>query len=148
MPHFGLMDEETLGPVEGPLQRARLHIRGGKRRLREGKISAGIATLYDALNGALQWYIAAPDRRMKLAILAGENLNDDKVVHAVLVRSGVLDRAFDFEAFDRLTERALKQEMSGYDYRELLKGIEQVMTQLGVMPFDEAALPAEDPSTF
>ncbi len=142
------MDEETLGPVEGPLQRARLHLRGGKRRLREGKISAGIATLYDALNGALQWYIAAPGRRLKLTIRDGENLNDDKVVYSVLVRSGVLDRSFDFEAFDRLTERALNQEMPGYDYRELLKGIEQVMTRLGVMPFDEAQLPPEDPSTF
>lgn len=134
--------------MEGPLQRARLHIRGGKRRLREGKISAGIATLYDALNGALQWYIAAPDRRMRLMIPAGEDLNDDKAVYAVLVRSGVLDGSFDFEVFDRLTERALNQEMPDYDYRELLKGIEQVMTQLGVMPFDEAALPPEDPSTF
>jgi hypothetical protein len=148
MPHFGLMDEKALGPVEGPLQRARLHIRGGKRRLRQGKISAGIAALYDALNGALQWYIAAPGRRMKLTIQGGEDLNDDKVVYTVLVRSGVLDRSFDFEAFDRLTERALNQEMPGYDYRELLKGIEQVMTRLGVMPFDESLLPPEDPSTF
>ncbi|OGW53668.1 MAG: hypothetical protein A2Z46_06665 [Nitrospirae bacterium RBG_19FT_COMBO_55_12] len=142
------MDEKALGPVEGPLQRARLHIRGGKRRLREGKISAGIATLYDALSGALQWYIAAPERRIKLTIQGGEDLNVDKVAHTVLVRSGVLDRSFDFEAFDRLTERALNQEMPGYDYRELLKGIEQAMTRLGVMPFDEAALPPEDPSTF
>jgi hypothetical protein len=142
------MDEKALGPVEGPLQRARLHIRGGKRRLREGKISAGIATLYDALNGALQWYIAAPERRRKLTIQGGEDLNVDKVVYTVLVRSGVLDRSFDFEAFDRLTERALNQELPGYDYRDLLKGIERVMTRLGVMPFDEAALPPEDPSTF
>jgi hypothetical protein len=148
MPHFGLMDEKALGPVEGPLQRARLHIRGGKRRLREGKISAGIATLYDALNGALQWYVAAPERRRKLTIQGGDDLNVDKVVYTVLVRSGVLDRSFDFEAFDRLTERALNQELPGYDYRDLLKGIEQVMTRLGVMPFDEAALPPEDPSTF
>ncbi len=51
MPHFGLMDEGSLGPVEGPLMRARLHIRGGKRRLRQGKIAAAIATLYDALEG-------------------------------------------------------------------------------------------------
>jgi hypothetical protein len=142
------MDEKALGPVEGPLQRARLHIRGGKRRLREGKISAGIATLYDALNGALQWYVAAPERRRKLTIQGGDDLNVDKVVYTVLVRSGVLDRSFDFEAFDRLTERALNQELPGYDYRDLLKGIEQVMTRLGVMPFDEAALPPEDPSTF
>src|SRR3989304_8571490 len=106
MPHAGLMDEQALGPVEGPLQRAKLHIRSGKRRLRQGKISAGIATLYDALSAAMQWYIAAPERRVQLKIEAGENLNDDKIVYAVLMRSGVLVGKFDFDAFDRLLERA------------------------------------------
>jgi hypothetical protein len=42
----------------------------------------------------------------------------------------------------------LDEEMPGYDYGDVLKGIEQVMTQLGVMPFDESKLPPEDPSTF
>ncbi len=142
------MDEKALGPVEGPLQRARLHIRGGKRRLHQGKISAGIATLYDALNGAMQGYIAAPERKARLDIEQGENLNDDRVVYNVLVRSGILDGSFDFDTFDRLTERALHQEMPDYDYRDLLKNIEHVMAQLGVMPFDESLLPPEDPSTF
>lgn len=36
MPHFGLMDADALGPIEAPLMRARLHIRGGRRRLRQG----------------------------------------------------------------------------------------------------------------
>ena len=47
-----------------------------------------------------------------------------------------------------LVEKALREEMPGYDYRPLLSGIESVMVQLGVMPFDEAALPPEDPKTF
>lgn len=146
MPHAGLMDEKTLGPVEGPRQRARLHIRGGKRRLRQGKISAGIASLYDALEGAMSSYCA--EKKAKLDIKEGENLNDDETSYAVLVRSGVLDGTFDFGAFDRLTEKALNEEIPWFDYRELLAGIESVMTQLGVMPFDEASLPPEDPKTF
>ncbi len=148
MPHFGLMDEEALGPVRGPLQRARLHIRGGKRRLRQGKISAGIVTLYDALEGAMRSYIAEPGRLEKLAIGKGEDLNNDKTLYAALVRAGVIDGKLDFEAFDRLLERALNEEMPSYDYRELLANIEAVMTQLGVMPFDETLLPPEDPKTF
>jgi len=68
--------------------------------------------------------------------------------YAVLVRSGVLDGRFDFDAFDRLTEHALLNEMPGYDYRAVLKGVEAVMEQLGVMPFDEADLPPEDPGTY
>jgi hypothetical protein len=148
MPHFGLMDEEKLGPVEGPLLRARLHIRGGVRRLRQGKISAGIVTLYDALEGAMQSYIAGPGRLAQLAVGKGGDLNDDKTLYAALVRSGVIDGKFDFEAFDRLLERALHEEMPVYDYRELLSSIEAVMTQLGVMPFDETLLPPEDPKTY
>jgi hypothetical protein len=147
MPHAGLMDEKTLGPVEGPRQRARLHIRGGKRRLRQGKIAAGIVTLYDALLAAMQSYAASPGRT-KLDIRSGENISDDNVLYAALVRSGILDGKLDFPAFDRLTEKALDEEMPGFDFRELLAEIESVMTQLGVMPFDEALLPPEDPRTF
>lgn len=148
MPHFGLMDENKLGPVEGPLQRARLHIRGGKRRLRQGKIAAGIVTLYDALEGAMKSYVADPAKRAQLAIHADENLNDERTLYAVLVRSRVLDGVFDYDSFDRLVETALHQELPSYDYRELLARFETVMTRLGVMPFDEAALPPEDPKTF
>jgi hypothetical protein len=148
MPHAGLMDEKGLGPREGPFQRARLHIRGGRRRLRQGKIAAGIVTLYDAVLAAMDWYIASSEGRRGLVFKDGEDYKNEKVLYAVLVRSGVLDGKFDFEAFDRLTERALDEEMPGYDYRDLLAGVESVMTQLGVMPFDESLLPPEDPKTF
>ena len=148
MPHFGLMDENKLGPVKGPFLRARLHIRGGKRRLREGKIAAGIVTLYDALEGAMRSYIEDPDHRSRLDIRLDEDLDNERTMYATLVRSRVLDGAFDFEAFDRLTERALQEEMPGYEYRQLLTDFDSVMIQLGVMPFDERSLPAEDPKTF
>jgi hypothetical protein len=148
MPHAGLMNEAALGPVEGPLQRARLHVRGGKRRLRQGKVSAGIATLYDALSAAMQWYIASPEREKGLTIFPGEDLNDDRTAYQVLVRSGALDGRFDFDGLDQLVEDALDHEMPGFDAGQALAGIESVMTQLGVMPFDEAVLPPEDPATF
>ena len=148
MPHFGLMDEDALGPVQGPLQRAMLHVRGGRRRLRQGKISAGIVTFYDALSSAMQWYLALPARRSKLVVGGDEDLLDDRTAYAVLIRSGVLDGRFDFDAFDRLTEHALLNEMPGYDYRIILKGVEAVMEQLGVLPFEEEDLPPEDPNTF
>ena len=142
------MDEVGLGPVEGPLLRSRLHIRGGKRRLLQGKIAAGIVTLYDAFEGAMLAYIADDHRRSHLDIREGENLNDERTLYAILVRSGVLDGVFDFVAFDRLLEVALNNEMPGYDYRELLSGIEKIMVKLGVMPFDESSLPPEDPRTY
>ncbi len=148
MPHAGLMDERMLGEEQGSLQRARLHIRGGRRRLRQGKTAEGIVTLYDALDAALLWYFASPERRARLSLSPGDDLNDDRTLFRILVAAGVMDGSFDFDAFDRLTERALHEKLSGYDHREVLAGIERVMTRLGVMPFDEAALPPEDPSTF
>ncbi len=148
MPHFGLMDEDTLGPEAGPFQRARLHMRAGRRRLRQGKISAGIVTLYDAMLSALRWYVAGRERRKALDIREGDDLTDDRDVFAVLTRSGVLDGKFDYAAFDSLVEKAMNDEMPDYDYRDVVKGVEDVMTQLGLMPFDEAELPPEDPSTF
>lgn len=148
MPHAGLMNADELGPEAAALQQAKLHIRGGKRRLRQGKIAAGIVTLYDALSSALEWYIYSPQRRSSLFVQAGDNLKNDKTAFNVLVRSGVLDSSFDYEAFDRLVERAPNEDLSGYDYSATLRGIESVMTQLGVMPFDEGDLPSEDPSTY
>ena len=148
MPHAGLMDEHRLGPIEGPVQRARLHIRGGKRRLRQGKVSAGIVTLYDALLAAMEWYVNDPSRRKTLLLSNTDDLKNDANVYAVLVRSGVVDGTFDFSTFDWLVETALREELDGYDHRALVAGIDRVMTSLGVMPFDEAVLPPEDPETF
>jgi hypothetical protein len=146
------MDTDALGPVEAPLQRARLHIRGGKRRLRQGKISAGIVTLYDALVSAILWYVAVPERKNRLIIRDEDDLTSEKNLYDILIRSGVLDGEFDYGAFDALVDMAAESEspehMKGYDYTELLKGLESVMTQIGVMPFDENALPPEDSSTF
>ncbi len=148
MPHAGLMEEKKLGPVYGPFQRARLHLRAGKRRLRQGKISAGIATLFDALTGAMEFYAQSPNRNPALKAMAGEELKDEKVLYRALVRSGVLDGSFDFEGFELLMERALSEEVTDLEYEPLVKGIESVFSQLGVMPFDESLLPPEDPTTF
>lgn len=149
MPHFGLMKTEDSFKTEwGALLRARLHIRAGRRRLLQGKIAAGILTLYDALLFAMQWYAFPEERKKNLQVREGEDLNDDKVLYSILVRSEVLDGKFDYLAFDNIVEQALTDEMAGFRYSEMLKGVESVMTQLGVMPFDESELPAEDPSTF
>jgi hypothetical protein len=147
MPHFGLMDEDKLGPEKGPLMRAKLHIRCGVRRLKEEKTSEGILTLYDALTSGMKWYLASPDRRKGLDIRPGDDLTDDATMFDVLARSGVV-KGFDYESFDRLVAEALEKKITGFDYEDLLAGFQSAMTQIGVMPFDEGELPPEDPSTF
>jgi hypothetical protein len=149
VPHFGLMStEESFKNPEGALLRARLHIRAGRRRLRQEKISAGIVTLYDALIFALRWYLLAPEHRKGLSIPASLDLTDEKVMLKALEDFGILDSSFELTAFDNLVDRAAHEEMPDFDYKPMLGRVESLMTRLGVMPFDEAALPPEDPSTF
>ena len=147
MPHFGLMDPDALGTEAAALQRARLHIRGGRRRLRQGKISAGLGTLYDALLSALEWYIASPDRRKNLPIQGDDDLRDDRTVFALLVKAGVIDGRFGYGALRDLVHTA-PPESSAFDYAEILNQVESVMSRLGVMPFEESELLPEDPSTY
>src|SRR5208337_1100644 len=98
MPHAGLMNADELGPEAAAMLQARLHIRGGRRRLRQGKIAAGIVTLYDALTSAAEWFLLSPGRRAALLLDADDTLDNDKAVFDVLVRSGVIGREFDYEA--------------------------------------------------
>jgi len=149
MPHFGLMDtRDSFEKPEGALLRARLHIRGGKRRLRQGKISAGIVTLYDALLFALRWYAFSPENRKALGIQLKDALSDEKRVFNLIKIADLFPVEFDYDEFDALVEKAADNEMSDYDYFGMLRDFEEFMTGLGVMPFNESELPPEDPATF
>jgi hypothetical protein len=97
---------------------------------------------------ALQWYVASPGRRKPLLIQEHDDLRDDKTVFAILKRSGVIDGTLDYDKFTTLIDASLERELSDYDYSKVLKSVESVMTQIGVMPFNESELPPEDPSTF
>ena len=141
------MNTGELGPAAAALQRARLHLRAGKRRLRQGKVSAGIVTLFDALECALEWYAASPERRRRASI-GDPPPRETRTLFSLLTAAGVLDGSFDFDAFDSLTGKALHHDLPGYDWARLVESLDKVMTLLGVMPFDETALPAEDPATF
>ena len=138
------MDAESLGPERAALQRARLHVRSARRRLRERKIAAGIATLYDSLTSGMDWFLASPERRAHAGLDATPH--DDNSTFAALVRAGVLDGSFDFNGFQRLVYRGLDEELPDVDHA-ILHGAESVLAQLGVLPFDEAGLPPEDPNT-
>jgi hypothetical protein len=141
------MDAAALGPEQAALQRARLHLRGGRRRLRQGKVSAAIATFADALSFAMEWYCASPGRRSRVRAAAAEFL-DDRALYKALVRAVVLDGKFDFDRFDQVVDRALETELPAAAAAGLLEGLESVLTQLGVLPFDENGLPPEDPGTY
>lgn len=146
MPHFGLMDESLLTPVEAALLRARLHIRGGCRRLRQGKPADGMAALADAVNYAMRWYILSHPELDGASV----NLESDYELSVCLVRAGALDGApaSGLVAFLTLADRVLRDHSIQFDVDRVLEFIEVLMSRLGVMPFDETALPPESQDAF
>jgi hypothetical protein len=145
MPHFGLMDENKMDPRDAELLRARLHLRAARRRLRQGKVSTGLATLFDSLLSALRFYALSQEHDgAAVAGVSGE-LMDEQSVYDALVKSGTLDSGLDFGSFRGLTEDAIGNKLLNYDYTAALRDVESILTRLGVSPFDEDALPPEKP---
>ncbi|UCE12541.1 MAG: hypothetical protein JSV04_10130 [Candidatus Heimdallarchaeota archaeon] len=62
-----------MNPDEAALLRAQLHVRGGKRRISQKKLSAGIAALHDAFIFAMQRFFLSPDYEELL------NLRDNEI---------------------------------------------------------------------
>ncbi len=142
MPHFGLMDFTALSPEDVAFHRARLHVRSGRRLAGQGDIAAGLVTLFDALYHALKWYyLTALDHGLNAESV--DNL-DDAALYTLLVRAGVIRSQFDYSTFCIIVDAVLDSEPPSLDFSEFFKGYDEVMTQLGIMPFDESLLPPEN----
>lgn len=146
-PHFGLMDASQMSHDEALLLRAKLHYRCGKRRVAEHKISAGLATLYDALLSAMRWYILChfPE---ELGRDADEKLENERLVFSLLRKRGVIDEGFDLNRFQDIVDMALMNENVILDPDEVLKEVDDFLNRIAMLPFDESELPPEDPNTF
>lgn len=131
--------------ADADLLRVRLHLRGGARRFERGMLAPGIASLFDALRYAMRWYILFPEHRAQLGLQDGEDFKEDKDLFARLVRGGVIEGAFDYAAFEQLVERSLDDAAFKFDSAQVLARLVKVMTELEIMPFDEAALPPANP---
>lgn len=148
MPHFGLMDEVAMSREAAALLRARLHLRGGRRRLRQKKYAAGVAALFDSLCSGMRWYILLAKEPLLLPVKAEVDLRTDREVFIALAQAGILDNLNAFESLESLLDLLLKGQTPEFEQREVMALIEHWLTLLGIMPFDEDALPAEDPNTF
>lgn len=147
MPHFGLLDESSMDEADEALMRARLHIRGGRRRLAQGKGAAGVSALYDALLAGIRWFILSHRETVPFSLVKMEDMDDEKSLFDVLEREELISRK-DVSYLIDLIEKALGNEAIEVDQELIVAELDDVMTRLGVMPFDEGALPPEDPSTF
>ncbi|MFH1217882.1 MAG: hypothetical protein V1706_15420 [Pseudomonadota bacterium] len=145
-PHFGLMDESKMSKKEGLLLRSKLHWRCGVRRMREGKTSAGLATLYDALLSAMRWYILT-HMRNELGDNGDEKIENERLVFCLLRRAGVLDNSFDLKFLEEIVDKALMGEDVSCDQDRVMAQLQQFLTRIGVLPFDETELPPENTDT-
>jgi len=146
MPHFGLIDE-NLSEIEKLLLRARLHVRGGKIRIKLNRVSDGIAALYDAMIHAFYWFFLKDDELKPLLCDNHGNYKDEDHLYNILISLGKINRGFNMKTFLKLSEMALNNEVNDYDYKELLKNYNHLMEQLGVIPYDEEKLPKGTPIT-
>lgn len=146
MPHFGLIDED-LQEEEKYLLRARLHLRGGKIRLNRGKISAGIAALYDAFIHALYWYFLSKDHLKSYLYDINGFIREEGELYDFLVRYGEIDGKFPIQKFMRISEDALNLDLINFEEFELLEEFEDLMNQLAVLPYDEDLFPLVDSVT-
>jgi hypothetical protein len=143
MPHYGLMDSTQMSEEDAALMRARLHLRGGKRRLQEGLAVAGIVALYDALLFGMRYYIARQKRCEKIYMVENADLWDAVAMFHILSRAGIFDDPYAIDRLSLIVERALWQESYSFDAHAARVEIENMLTKLGVMPFNESVLPSE-----
>ncbi|MBU0967417.1 MAG: hypothetical protein KKA54_13670 [Proteobacteria bacterium] len=146
-PHFGLMDETKMSKVDALLLRCKLHWRCGVRRMRDNKAGTGLATLYDALLSAMRWYILTY-LHQELGDNGEEKLENERFVFSLLRRAGILDKSFDLKFIEETVDRALMEEDISSEQARVITQLEQFLTRIGVLPFDGAQLPPEDPATF
>ncbi len=142
MPHFGLVDEKALSREEALLLRARLHWRGGRERLLDGRLASGITSLYDALVSAMEWRL----HREKLGPLhrhRDATLEDDRLLCEHLLKQRFLAPEFDFRKLQDEVENILEGRACSVEPGVLLAAIAEQLTRLGLLPFDESELPPE-----
>jgi hypothetical protein len=137
------MDESKMSEAEAALRRARLHLSGGKRRLQQGLTAAGVVALYDSVLFGMRYYIAR--HKGCRSFVEHTELWDAASLFHALTRAGVFENPLTFNRFNLMVERALWQRSFSFDVDAALAEVESILTKLGVMPFNESALPAESP---
>jgi len=149
MPHFGLIDD-SLQQADASLLRARLHVRGGKIRLSEGRKEDGVAALYDAQVHAMFRYFDSSELRSDLPIGDDDDLNDDRTLFIILKKAGVIDSTMDVQDFDyiyQIMDDAIEDNMIEFDEHQFMFRFNRIMISLKALPFDESELPKRIPET-
>lgn len=135
------MDTVKIADVRTMLICARLYLRGGKRRLREGYSRAAITALYDAVLFGMRYYIAS--HRSCTPLVENTDPWDAPGLFHALARAGLFDDPLTLNRFSLMVERTLWQESYSIDLHSTLEEVEKILLKLGVIPYRESSLPDE-----
>ncbi|MCY3411046.1 MAG: hypothetical protein INQ03_05340 [Candidatus Heimdallarchaeota archaeon] len=141
MPHFGIMDEDTLSKKDAAFTRTRLHIRSARRRLREGKMAHGIVTYWDALIYGLRWYYY--EHKDSMPVHDEMEIYNPETLFPLIIKSG-LQLNFEFEYWEQVAEQAIDGPISDFtEPEQMIDAFTVLFEQIGIEPFDETTLPDE-----
>ncbi len=144
MPHFFLMDEDKLEPMEAAKIRCQLHIRGGLKLFELDKITHGIGTLYDSIFHAMQYYAHKHGWN-----LANHILRDEESLNSIFQEKSVFPSSFDFLKLKSISELLIEQEIdeNSMDKNQVWQELKEILTILGTYPYDDTKLPEDDDNT-
>ncbi len=104
----------------------------------------GVAALYDALSSTMLRYVLSPDLSKRIAYSDEEDTNDDGVLFRILKRNRIINNRFtstDFSLLSDLLDNAIEGKLVDFNKDLYIQIVENSITQLDVLPFEESDLP-------
>ncbi len=140
MPHFRIVDEDNQPEVNAAFDRARVHIRSAYRRREEGKNYHAIATMYDAIEYGLRWYMLSSDKtpaedRYYIEKAFTHTGLDKKMIDRIIE---IMDDAMDID----------EEKVPLPIVNEFFELSERILTHINLYPFDFSILPDEFPGIY
>jgi hypothetical protein len=133
MQRYDLVYTDKMSRAKRALILACLNLRHGKRRLQKGRAVAGVSALYDALLFGMHYFVADAERHNRTIYASNDELWDYAVLYQKLVKAGIFEDPYAFNRLTLIVERALWQGSLSFDTDIILKEIEKMLTQIGVL---------------
>ena len=129
----GFLDVNRLTDARTELLCARLYLRAGKRRMKEGFRPHDMAAFYNSVFFGMRYYIL---KHKGCAVFVNDHdLWDAANLFQALARAGVFNDPLLFNRFSLVVERALWGKSYSFDPNTLLEEVEGILTKLGVLPY-------------
>ena len=121
MPHFDLLKDRNLDPVNECYFRSAIHLIQAKKLIEDGELQHGIAVLYDSLLNAAKFQLYKEGKTPQGT--------DEAIMRSV---RNHLPSWFSFETFQKEMEQALDEKIENLDIEERYREISEIIIKLGI----------------